>query len=258
MVYFDSHCHLNDEQFLGKEEEVIARAKEAGLKAILCLGYDIPSSKKAIELAERFDIVYAGVGFHPQNLDGATLEDLAVIESLAHHPKVIAIGEVGLDYYWESDEATKEKQRPFFIEQIKLANKLGLPLSIHAREATEDTYKILKEHHPTSGAVLHCYSGSKEMLREFAKLDLYFGFDGPITYKNAVNPKECVKEAPLDRLLVETDSPYLAPVPRRGTQNEPSYIPYIFEQMSLLRELSPEALEQVLNRNFETLFHVKL
>ncbi len=258
MIYFDSHCHLNDERFLGQEEEVVSRAKEAGLKAILCLGYDLPSSKQAIALAERFDIVYAAVGFHPQNLEGAKLEDLAEIATLAHHPKVVAIGEVGLDYYWENDEATKQRQRLFFIEQIALANKLGLPLSIHAREATEDMYQILKANRPTAGAVLHCYSGSVEMLREFAKLDLYFGFDGPITYKNSVNPKACVQEAPLNRLLVETDSPYLAPVPKRGQTNEPSYIPYIFDQVASLRGMEKESLEQVLNQNFENLFHVKL
>ena len=258
MVYFDSHCHLNDESFAGREGEVIARANQAGVKAMLVLGYDISSSKKAIELAQAYPGVYAAVGFHPENLEGASLDDLATIEELAHHPKVIAIGEIGLDYYWQNDEATKLRQRPFFIAQLELANRLGLPVSIHARNASEDTYLILKEHRPTSGGVLHCYSGSVEMMRQFVGLDMYFGFDGPITYKNAVVPKECVKAAPLDRLLVETDSPYLAPVPMRGKGNEPTYIPYIFSQIAQLRGLDEDFLEQVLNRNFENLFHVKL
>lgn len=258
MICFDSHCHLNDEAFAEDLDEVIIRAKEAGLKAILVLGYDLLSSKKAIEIAEKYDICYAAVGFHPENLDGANLEDLDKIEALAHHPKVVAIGEVGLDYHWQNDEATKEKQKPFFREQIRLANKLGLPLSIHARDASEDTYKILKENPPTAGAVLHCYSGSPEMMKEFAKMDLYFGFDGPLTYKNAKTPKECVAEAPLDRLLIETDSPYLSPVPMRGKRNEPSYVPFILKEMASIRQLSEEEMETRLGENFERLFHVKL
>ena len=258
MAYYDSHCHLNDEAFLNDEEEVIARAKQAGLKAILILGYDLPSSQKAIEIASRHDICYAAVGFHPENLEGARIEDLGEIKRLANHKKVIAIGEVGLDYHWYNDEATKERQRPFFIEQIKLANELGLPLSIHARDASEDTYKILKEYTPTSGAVLHCYSGSVEMMKEFAKLGLYFGFDGPITYKNAKTPKECVAAVPMNRLLSETDSPYLSPVPNRGKRNEPSYIPYIVAEMAAIRGETEERMQQQLLSNFEELFHVKL
>ena len=258
MVYFDSHCHLNDEAFLEDLPDVIARAQEKGIKAILVLGYDLPSSRKAIEIAETYDICYAAVGFHPENLEGATLEDLKEIETLSSHPKVKAIGEVGLDYHWYNDEATKERQKPFFIEQIKLANRVGLPLSIHARDASEDTFRILKEHKPIHGAVLHCYSGSVEMMREFAKLDLYFGFDGPITYKNARIPKECVAAIPLNRLLTETDSPYLSPVPLRGKRNEPGNIPFIFEEMAKIKGCSETDLETALNTNFETLFHVKL
>lgn len=258
MVYFDSHCHLNDEAFQEDLDQVIHNAKEKGVKAILVLGYDIPACKKAIEIAEAYDIVYAAVGIHPQNIDGYELDVLKEVEELAHHPKVKAIGEVGLDYYWDNDPKTKERQRPFFIEQIKLANKLHLPLSIHAREATEDTYTVLNEHRPTSGAVLHCYSGSVEMMRRFAKLDLYFGFDGPITYKNAVTPKQCVADCSIDRLLTETDSPYLTPVPYRGKRNDPSFIPYIFAEMAKIKGLDEAILEQKLNANFSRLFHVEL
>ena len=258
MIYFDSHCHLNDEAFADDIDEVVSRAKEAGLKAVLCLGYDIPSSRKAIELASKYDIVYAAVGLHPQNLEGYTLDDLQTVKELASSPKVIAIGEVGLDYYWEKKEDVGENQRRFFIAQIQLANELHLPLSIHARNATEDMYEILSGHPPLYGAVLHCYSGSKEMLERFAKLGLYFGFDGPITYKNSVVPKECVSAAPIDKLLVETDSPYLSPVPLRGKRNEPGNIPHIFDMVRLLRGLEAEELENRLNQNFENLFHVKL
>ena len=258
MVLFDSHCHLNDEAFQDDLDEVVSRAQEAGLKAVLVLGYDIPSSRKAIAIAEKYEICYAGVGIHCQNIEGATLDDLKTIEELSYHPKVIAIGEVGLDYYWDKTEQTKQRQKPFFIEQIKLANKRNLPLSIHAREALQDAYTILKGHRPNAGAVMHCYSGSVEQMRELSKLGLYFGFDGPITYKNARVPKECVAEIPLNRLLTETDSPYLSPTPLRGTRNEPKNIALIFEEMAKIKGCSLSELETELNRNFKNLFHVKL
>ena len=258
MVYFDSHCHLNDEAFASDLEETVAKAREAGLKAILVLGYDVISSRLAVEIASKYDICYAGVGIHPENYEGLSIDDIKQIEELSHNEKVIAIGEVGLDYHWKNDEVTKANQKAFFIEQIKLANKLGLPLSIHARDAAEDTFNILNEYRPTSGAVLHCYSGSVEMMERFSKLDLYFGFDGPLTYKNSIVPKECVKAINIDRLLVETDSPYLSPVPFRGKRNEPAYIPYIFNVMAELKGLTETELEEKLNANFSRLFHVKL
>lgn len=257
MNLFDSHCHLNDEAFGEDIAEVLARAKTSGLTRILCLGYDIPSSKKAIELASKYDIVYAAVGFHPENLEGYTLEDIREIEKLAHSPKVIAIGEVGLDYHYEKKEETGEKQRAFLIAQIELANRLNLPLSIHARDAAEDMYEVLSANPPRFGAVLHCYSGSVEMMKRFSKLDLYFGFDGPITYKNAVVPKECVAACPSDRLLIETDSPYLSPVPLRGKRNEPANVVHIFDMARSLRGIEAEEMEKQLNENFERLFHVK-
>lgn len=257
MRYFDSHCHLNDETMLSRIEEEIDTCREAGLSAMVCIGYDIASSKKAIELASAYPEVYAAIGVHPENLEGLTLDCLKEIEELAQHPKVVAIGEIGLDYYWYKDPEIRAAQKPWFIAQIDLANKLGLPVSIHAREATEDTYAILSNHPVKAGAVLHCYSGSVESLKQFAKLGLYFGFDGPITYKNAITPKECVKTCPIDRLLVETDSPYLSPVPFRGKPNSPKNIPLIVEEMAKLREMSPDELGDQLWRNFEKLFRVK-
>jgi len=257
MRYFDSHCHLNDEAFSDSLEERIHACREAGIAAMICIGYDIASSQLAVSLAERYPEVYAAVGFHPENLEGAKLEDLEQIKALASHPKVIAIGEVGLDYHWYKDPEVRKAQHPWFIAQIELANELGLPLSIHARDASEDTYEILKNHPPKHGAVLHCYSGSPEMMERFNGLGVYFGFDGPITYKNAVAPKECVKRCPIDKLLVETDSPYLTPVPFRGKQNGPQYIPYIVQEMANIRETDVETLNAQLWRNFEKLFRVK-
>ena len=257
MRYFDSHCHLNDEAMLERIDEEISLCREAGITAMICIGYDVASSRQAVALAERYDEVYAAVGVHPENIEGLTLDCLSEIKSLATHPKVVAIGEIGLDYYWYRDPAVREAQKPWFVAQIKLANELGLPVSIHAREATQDTYEILKENSVNAGAVLHCYSGSKEMMDQFLKLGLYFGFDGPITYKNAVTPKECVKHCPIDRLLVETDSPYLSPVPFRGKPNSPKNIPIIVEEMAKLREIDAEKMNSELWNNFSRLFRVK-
>ena len=256
MVYFDSHCHLNDPSFDAVEETVSA-CREAGIAAILCVGYDPQSSRKAVELAAHYPEIYAAVGVHPENLEGLTFDCLDEIKELAKNPKVVAIGEIGLDYHWYKDPEVRKAQHPWFIRQIDLANELGLPVTIHARDASEDMYAILKEHPVHAGAVLHCYSGSVEMMREFAKLGLYFGFDGPVTYKNAVTPKECVKQCPIDRLLVETDSPYLTPVPFRGKPNSPKFIPYIVEEMAKLREIDVETMNEALWSNFGKLFRVK-
>lgn len=257
MNYFDSHCHLNDEAFLERLDEEISLCRQAGLTKMLCIGYDISSSKKAIDIASQYEEVYAVIGVHPENRDGLTLEDLEEIKALANHPKVVAIGEIGLDYHWYKTPEEREPQKPWFIAQIELANELNLPVSIHARDASKDVYDILKAHPIKAGGVLHCYSGSAEMLKEFAKLGLYFGFDGPITYKNAIEPKECVRNCPEDRILVETDSPYLSPVPYRGTPNSPSRIPVIVDAMAELRGTSKEKMGEILWNNFERLFRVK-
>lgn len=258
MEYFDSHCHLNDEILLPRIVDVINDAEVAGVLTMLVIGYDLPSSRKAVEIANRYPSVYAAVGFQPQNLEEVSDDALEEIKKLAKDPMVVAIGEIGLDYHWYKDKEDHEKQKVWFIKQIELANELGLPISIHARDAIQDTYDVLKAHPCQKKGVLHCYSGSVEMLREFAKLGYYFGFDGPITYKNAKEPKECVKECPLDRILCETDSPYLPPTPHRGETNEPKYIPLIVQAMAELKNLTQEEMAKILFENFKRLFPVKL
>ena len=186
MRYLDSHCHLNDEAFQKDLNEVLERALNADVKAILVIGYDIESSKKAIEIAASRQNVFAAIGIHPENFEGLDFSALEEIEKLAKNEKVIAIGEIGLDYHWYKEEDHRARQKEWFVRQIRLANKLGLPASIHARECIGDMYQILKENPIEKGAVLHCYSGSREMLLEFAKLGYYFGFDGPITFKNSI------------------------------------------------------------------------
>jgi TatD DNase family protein len=253
----DSHCHLNDDKLYPNRAEVVKRATEAGVSFILCVGWDCPSSNKAIAIAHEFPNVYAAVGLHPENLEGVDESSLMMIRDLSGDPRVVAIGEIGLDYHWFKDPKDHEKQKEWFIKQIELANELNLPVSIHARDATQDTYDILKAHPLKRGGTLHCYSGSTEMLKEFAKLGFYFGFDGPITYKGSLVPKENVRQTPLDRLLSETDSPYLTPVPHRGEVNEPAHIAEIQKEMALLRGMDEKTLEKQLLLNAENLFHVE-
>jgi TatD DNase family protein len=256
MIY-DSHCHLNDPKLYPNRAEIIRRAMDNGVAYFLCVGWDVESSKLAISIAHEFPSVYAAVGLHPENLEGVDAYSLEEIKKMAKDHKVVSIGEIGLDYHWFKDEKDHIKQKEWFIKQIDLANELGLPVSIHARDATQDTYDILKEHPVLKKGNLHCYSGSKEMMLEFAKLGYYFGFDGPITYKNSIVPKECVKACPADRLLMETDSPYLSPIPYRGQDNEPAHVKEIAEQMALFRGEEIESLENRLLNNFKNLFHVE-
>lgn len=237
---------------------MIEKAFAAEVKALLVIGWDLESSRQAVEIASRHDGVYAAVGFQPENLDTISDTALKEIADLAKNPKVIAIGEIGLDYYWQSDEATKAKQKEWFRKQLELAAQLDLPVSIHARDAVQDVYDVLKEVEVPKKGVLHCYSGSAEMLNEFAKLGYYFGFDGPLTYKNAKEPKRSCLACPLGRLLSETDSPYLPPVPHRGETNYPSYIPLIVAETAKIHQESEETIAKAIKDNFERLFHVKL
>ncbi len=257
MILVDSHCHINDEALFSKREEVINEARKAGVGIFIVPGWDLKSSLEAIAIANEYKDVYAAIGFHPENLENVSEEALLEIETLAKNKKVVAIGEIGLDYHWYKDEKDHENQKRWFEKQIDLANKLNLPISIHAREASEDALSLLKKKPLKAGGVLHCYSGSTESLGEFAKLGLYFGFDGPITYKNAITPKTNVTKCPLNRLLSETDSPYLAPVPYRGKENRPAYIKEIVKQMAFLREASEESIAEAILENTKKLFHVE-
>lgn len=257
MKFFDSHCHLTDLAFNEDLNDTLLRMEQEGVTRVLTLGWDLESSKAALALAEAHENVYCAVGIHPENIEGLDFSVLDQIETMARHPKNVAIGEIGLDYHWYKEIEQHKKQKEWFLAQIELANRLNLPASIHARDASGDMLEILQKNPIKAGAVLHCYSGSVETLKSLAKLGYYFGFDGPITYKNAVEPKRCVMEAPLDRLLVETDSPYLAPTPLRGRRNDPANIPLIVSAMAELRGLSLEEMSDQLNDNFARLFHVK-
>lgn len=255
--YIDSHCHPNDESLLVRFDEVVENAFAADVRTMLFIGWDLESSKKAVQLAEKYDGCYAAVGFHPENLESVSDDALLEIKDLCKNPKVVAIGEIGLDYHWFKDPKDHENQKKWFVKQIELANELNLPVSIHARDASGDTLALLKKHPVNAKGVLHCYSGSVETMRELLKLGYYFGFDGPITFKNAKEPKACVAEIPLDRLLSETDSPYMAPTPLRGTVNEPKNIPLIVSAMAEIKGIPVGDIAEAIRRNFAELFRVK-
>ncbi len=254
----DSHCHLNDEALYGERAAIVGKALDVGVRALLCVGYDLDSSSKAVRIAHEFPNVYAAVGYQPENIEGVDISALSEIKRLAADDRVVAIGEIGLDYHWFKKEEAGERQKEFLVAQLDMANRLGLPVSIHCRDAIGDLFEIVSKFSIKNKAVLHCYGGSPEMMMRFAKLGCYFGFGGVTTFKNARIPKESAAACPADRLLLETDAPYLAPAPFRGKRNEPAYIPYILKEIATLRGEDEKELERQTDLNFQNLFHVKL
>ena len=241
-VFFDTHAHLYDEKFADDLSETIARAAAAGVTRIVSMGDSMEASAQVVADAETHPALYAAVGIHPENAAPLTDEMRDRLLAWARHPKVVAIGEIGLDYYWEKDADRRLTQRELFAAQLHLARKAGLPVCIHDREAHGDTLRILQEEGQGLSGVLHCYSGSLEMARELWKMGFYIGIDGPLTYKNAAKLPDIVREAPRDRLLIETDSPYLAPVPLRGKRNEPAYVVHVAAKIA---EVRGESIEEV-------------
>lgn len=256
MKIIDTHCHLNDEVLYKDLDEVISRAKSAGVDKMMVIGWDKNSSELAIKIAEQYDFIYAVIGFHPENIFDVDDKILYETLELSKHPKVVGIGEIGLDYHWSKEPEKRELQKQFFIKQIEYANKVGMPISIHNRDAFADTLEILKQHKPLYGGVMHCYSGSVENLSDIINLNLYIGLGGPITFKNAKTPKEVAAEVPLDRLVVETDCPYLSPHPLRGTVNEPANISLIVDAIADARDMSKKHLLDVLYQNSCKLFNL--
>lgn len=257
-MIFDTHCHLFDKAFNNDLDKVLLRAKENNVTKMLVLGDDINNSKKAIALSSKYEEIYAACGIFPCECHNLSLDDsLSTLEKLLQNEKVIALGEIGLDHHWEKEEHLLKEQEIFFIEQLKLANKLNLPVSIHARDSIETVYNILKEYMPTRGAILHCYSSSKEMMYRFLKLNCFISLGGPVTFKNARVVKEVAQSVPLDRLFIETDSPYLAPSPYRGQRNEPSYLKEIINQIAQVRNMDRFILEEQIYENSCLFFRIK-
>ena len=249
----DTHTHLNVHQFDDDREEVIARALEQGVSRIVNIGFNRETIPSSIALTEQYEFIYSTVGWHPQDAIDMKAGDLDWIEELCRLEKVVAIGEIGLDYYW--DTSPKDVQHRVFREQIRLARKLGLPISIHNRDAHEDVVKLLREEKAEDvGGVMHCFSGSWETAKLCLDMNFYISFGGPVTYKNAKQPKEVLARVPPDRLLLETDAPYLTPHPYRGKRNETGYVRLVAEAAAELTGLTVEEMARITSENAERLF----
>jgi TatD DNase family protein len=257
---FDAHCHLYDDGLIENIDEILENAKNAGVNYFLCATTDLDSMEKAKKLAIKYNNVFLGAGYYP--CDVKYLENpeilaqyLGFIRSNKNLIKVI--GEIGLDYYWEKDEKERVLQRKWFIYQIDLANENHLPICIHCRDAIGDLVKILKEHHPLFGFYLHAYNGSMETTKELYKLGAFFSVGGVLTYKNADNLREIVNYLPLERLFIETDAPYLPPVPHRGEKNLPQYIKITLEMLAKVKNMDEKTADEKLTENTVKFFHVE-
>ena len=250
----DTHAHINSEQFDQERPDVVARALAAGVGAIINMGDTMESSKACLALSREFDCCYTGVGVHPEEAFPMADKDLAQLAQWAKDQKVVAVGEIGLDYYWEKDHDKRQLQRDIFIKQLDLARQLALPVCIHNREAHGDTLEIIKKEGKGIQGVMHCFSGSMEMARELVKMGWYIGVDGPLTFKNAAKLPEIIKEIPLEYILAETDCPYMAPTPMRGKRNEPAYVKYVVEKIAEFRNESFEKIAMQTTRNAKNLY----
>ena len=242
MMLFDTHAHYDDERFDEDREQLLASLTEKGVGLVVNPGITLETSRMAVEMAHRYDHVYAAVGIHPENCHDFVPQQIEALRELAKEEKVVAIGEIGLDYYWE-ENPPRELQQEVFRAQLALAQELDLPVIVHDREAHGDTLQIVQEF-PDVRGVFHCYSGSPEMAQELLKMGWYLGFDGPITFKNARRAPEVAAVTPLDRMLVETDSPYLTPVPYRGKRNDSTYVHLVAEKLAQWKGVSTEEMEQ--------------
>lgn len=248
-MFVDVHAHLDDEAFDADRQQVLDRIKEAGI-TVINAGSDMTSSRSSVKLAQENDFIYACIGIHPHDAQKAGEDYLKELEVMAENPKVIGIGEIGLDYYYDISE--RETQKKVFMQQLDLARSLDLPVVIHDRDAHQDTLDILKEVRPAKG-LMHCYSGSLEMAQELLRLGFYFSFGGVITFKNAKKPKEVASRLPLDRILLETDCPYLSPEPYRGKRNDPTRIPVIAKQLAQLRGITVDEIKNAAYSNLRCL-----
>lgn len=250
---FDSHAHYDAEHFDKDRHELLCSLPEKGVVGIMNMGTDIKTCEQTIEFTKKYDYIYGAVGIHPECARDLPEDWLSLLKNFASHEKIKAIGEIGLDYHW-LDSCPKDRQKEVFTAQLKLAKELSLPVVLHDREAHGDIMDYLREYKPNG--VLHCFSGSVEMSREVIKLGLYIGLDGPVTFKNARHSIEVAKEIPLERLLLETDAPYMAPEPFRGKRNDSSLVLYIGQKIAEIRGVLPEVIFNATAENTKKLFNI--
>ena len=254
MELFDSHAHYNDEKFEEDRENTIKEIHNSGVTKIINAGYSLESSKKAIEIAKNYEFMYATVGVSPNDIENLNTDYLEQIEKMAQDKKVVAIGEIGLDYYWNKEN--KEKQKEIFIKQIELANTLNLPIVIHTREAVMDTIEILKNNPVNKKGIFHCCPMNVELIKEAVKLGFYISFSGNITFKNAKNAEECVKMVPINRILIETDSPYLSPEPNRGKRNDSRNVKFVAQKIAEIKQLTLDEIAKITYENAMRIFEI--
>ncbi|MBU5429047.1 TatD family hydrolase [Kineothrix sp. MSJ-39] len=251
-MIIDSHAHYDDEAFEEDRDSLLQFMQDNGIEKIINVGANIKGSRASIALSEQYSFIYAAVGVHPSDTEELDEEKMAWLKEVSAKKKVVAIGEIGLDYYWP--EPDREIQKKWFIKQMELAQEVNLPVIIHSRDAAQDTIEILRQF-PANG-VIHCYSYTKESAKEFLKMGYYFGIGGVLTFKNAKKLKEAVMEIPMERILLETDSPYLAPEPNRGKRNSSLNIPYVVKELAQLKGISEEEVVNIATENTKKLFHL--
>lgn len=257
MKLFDNHSHLNDEKFDEDRDEIIREIINTDTKNFITAGYSLEGSKKAVEISNKYDFMYATCGISPNDIPQNEEELWKMLDEIKNliknnNKKVVAVGEIGLDYYWNTDN--KELQTKAFIEQIKLANELDLPIVIHTREAVMDTLQVLKEHPVKNKGVFHCCPLNRELVKEALKLDFYISFSGVVTFKNSKNADEIISMVPMDKILIETDSPYLAPEPVRGTRNTPANVKFVAAKVANVKGIEVEEVAKITFENASRLF----
>lgn len=254
-MIFDTHAHYDDKAFADDLDDVLLQNRQAGIGKIVNVAASMSSCLTTMELAERYDDIYAAVGVHPEETKNLTDADMDLIESYCDNPKVVAVGEIGLDYYW--DEPEREIQKKWFECQLELARKVKLPVIIHSRDAAADTFDIMKEHKAEEiGGVIHCFSYEKEMAKKYLDMGFYIGVGGVVTFKNGRKLKEVVEYTPLDRIVTETDCPYLAPVPNRGKRNLSANIPLIIDEIASIKGISVDEVIEVTWNNAHRLYNI--
>lgn len=252
-MYFDTHCHLNSETLFETRDFWIQKALASDVTEMCVVGYNLASSQLAVQIAHEYPMVHAVVGIGPEDCLNTDVQELETLENLLKDDQVVALGEIGLDYHW--DTVPKEKQISIFKAQLEMAQRHQLPVVIHSRDAIQETYQLLKEY--GAHGVMHCYSGSAEMALEFIKIGFMISLAGPVTFKNARIPKEVASKVPLDKLLIETDSPYLTPHPFRGQQNDPSYVVYVAKEIAAIKGLSEKEVASQTQKNAYQVFKIE-
>lgn len=254
-MIFDTHTHYDDEAFKEDRDELLRGLQQAGIEAVVNIGASIQSTKNTLELLKKYPFVYGAVGVHPNETGELNEQLMNWMKHVAEEEKVVAIGEIGLDYYW--DEPDHETQKLWFVRQLALAREVSLPVVIHSRDAAKDTLDIIKaERAGDLGGVIHCFSYGVEMAREYLNMGFYLGIGGVVTFNNGRKLKEVVEYMPLDRIVLETDCPYLSPVPKRGKRNSSLNLPYVVEAISQLKGIRPEEVIAVTNRNAKEMYRL--